>query len=64
MLTGKAIVESLEKSADLVLIGFSPREYYDCLVEIEGQACCQFFICKLVVFGNIPWKLLSEEISL
>jgi len=64
MLVGEAIVESLEESADLVLIGFTPREYYDCLTKIERRACCRFLVCKLLVFGDVPWKMLSEEIPL
>ena len=64
MLMAKSIVERLEESANLVLIGFSPTEFYDYLAEIEGWVCCRFFICKIVVFGNIPWKSLSEKIPL
>jgi len=54
MLIGEAIVEGLEEPANLVLISFGPREYYDCLAKIEGRACCRFFILKLIIFGNIP----------
>jgi len=41
MLLGKAIIESLKESADLILIGFSTRKYYDCLTKIEGRSCRQ-----------------------
>jgi len=64
MFTGEAIVEGLEEPADLVLIGFCPREYYYCLAKIEGRACWRFFIRKFIIFGNIPWNLLGEKIPL
>jgi hypothetical protein len=36
MILRKAIVESLEESADLVFIHLSPMKDYDCFAEIEG----------------------------
>ena len=64
MLTGETIVKSLEESTDLVLVGLYPREYYYCLAKIEGRACCQFFVLKFIIFGNVSWELLSKEIPL
>ena len=59
---GETIVEGLEEPADLVFIGFYPKHYYYCLAKIVGRVRCQFFILNLIIFGNIPWKLLSEEV--
>jgi len=64
MLMGEAIVESLKESVNLVLIGFSPRKYYDCLAKFMVWACCRFIVPKLIVFGNISRELLSKEIKL
>ena len=61
---GEAIVEGLEEPADLVLVGLCTRKYYYCLAKIEGQARCRFFISELMIFGNIPWKLLSKQVPL
>jgi len=64
MLTGKTVVKGLEKSADMIFVGLCPREYYYSLTKIEGQTCCRFFILKFIIFSNISWELLSEEIPL
>ena len=37
---GKAIVDGLEESADLVLICFSPGKDYDRFAKVEGRAGC------------------------
>jgi hypothetical protein len=64
MLTRKVIVKGLKESADLVFVGFSPREYNDSFAKVKGRMGCQFIICKLVIFSNVPWKLLGEEVPL
>jgi hypothetical protein len=61
---GETIVKGLEKSADLVFVGLCPREYYYGLAKIEGRSCCRFFVLRFIIFSNISWKLLSEEIPL
>jgi hypothetical protein len=64
MIPGKAIVESLEESADLVFICFGPREDYDCFTKVEGRAGCRFILCQLMIFSDVSWELLSEEVLL
>jgi hypothetical protein len=64
MITGETIVKALEKSADLVFVGLCLRKNYYGLTKIEGWACCQFFISKFIVFGDISWEFLSKEIPL
>jgi hypothetical protein len=64
MITGNTIVKDLEKLADLIFVGLRPRKNYYGFTKIEGWACCQFFISKFIIFGDISWELLSKEISL
>jgi len=64
MLTREATAESLEESADLVFICFSPRKDYDCFTVVEGGAGCQFIVYQFVIFSDVLWELLSKEIPL
>jgi hypothetical protein len=49
--TREAMVESLKKSADLILIGFCSGKDDDCFTEVERRACCRFIIPKDVLVG-------------
>ena len=64
MLTREAVAKGLKEFADLIFISFSPREHYDCFIEVKGRTGCRFIICELIIFGDVPWELLSEEIPL
>ena len=64
MLTRKAIVKGLKQFADLIFIGFSPGEYYDCFAKVEGRTGCRFIICEFIIIGKVVWKLLSKEVLL
>jgi len=64
MIPGKAIIESLEKSVDLVFICFGPREDYGCFAKVEGRVVCRFILFQLMIFSDVSWELLSEEVPL
>jgi hypothetical protein len=64
MIPGKATVESLKESADLILIRISPRKDYDGFTKVEGRTSCRFIFYQLIILSNVPWKLLCEEITL
>jgi hypothetical protein len=64
MIPGKAIVKCLEESANLVFVCFGPREDYDCFTKVEGQAGSRFILYQLMIFTDVSWELLSEEVPL
>jgi hypothetical protein len=64
MLPRKAIVEGPKESANLIFVSFGPRKNYDCFSKVEWRTDCRFIICQLIIFGDVLWELLSEEVPL
>jgi hypothetical protein len=61
---GETMVEILEKPADLIFISLYFREDNYSFAEVERRACCRFLISKNIIFGDLSWKFLGEEIPL
>jgi hypothetical protein len=63
-ITRETMVEILKKPTDLIFISLCSREDNYGFAEVERRACCRFLVSKNIIFGNLSWELLGEEIPL
>jgi hypothetical protein len=63
-ITRETMVEILKKPTDLIFISLCSREDNYSFAEVERRACCRFLVSKNIIFGNLSWEFLGEEIPL
>jgi hypothetical protein len=63
-ITRETMVKILEKPADLISISLCSKEDDYSFAKVERRACCRFLISKNIIFSDLSWEFLGEEIPL